>query len=73
MLVAQEGHERVAELMLQHGAEVNLQVASIDAPTDDNLFAEPVLTEPLSLNGGDAPLQVASVVPLPPGAGGGDN
>ena len=50
-----------------------LQVASIDAPTDDNLFAEPVLTEPLSLNGGDAPLQVASVVPLPPGAGGGDN
>ena len=27
----------------------------VDAPTDDNLFAEPVLTEPLSLNGGDAP------------------
>ncbi|EOD28956.1 hypothetical protein EMIHUDRAFT_442843 [Emiliania huxleyi CCMP1516] len=57
---------------LSFGGGEPLQVASIDA-TDDNLFAEPVLTEPLSLNGGDAPLQVASVVPLPPGAGGGDN
>ena len=25
MLAAQQGHERVVELLLQHGAEINLQ------------------------------------------------
>ena len=51
-----------------------LQVASIDAPTDDKLFglcrarANGAAASRSTHNGGDAPLQVASVVPLPPGA-----